>query len=126
MTAPRTVQKRLPVIMQILYPTIIKAVNKENGGHGDAVNAGLAHATGRYFKVVDSDDWVDEEALRQILEAVRGFVQTETEVDMIVSNYVYERLGLSIRRSSITAMCCRRTRYSIGTISGISGWTSIS
>ena len=27
-----------------LYPTIIKAVNKENGGHGDAVNAGLAHA----------------------------------------------------------------------------------
>ena len=32
------------------YPDIIKAVDKENGGHGDAVNAGLSHATGKYFK----------------------------------------------------------------------------
>ena len=45
------------------YPTIVKAVAKPNGGHGDAVNCGLEHATGKYFKVVDSDDWVDEEAL---------------------------------------------------------------
>ena len=37
------------------YPTIVKAVNKENGGHGDAVNVGLDHATGLYYKVVDSD-----------------------------------------------------------------------
>ena len=43
------------------YPTIVKAVNKENGGHGDAVNCGLQHATGKYFKVVDSDDWVDKD-----------------------------------------------------------------
>ena len=39
------------------YPEIIKVVDKENGGHGDAVNVGLNHASGRYFKVVDSDDW---------------------------------------------------------------------
>ena len=44
---------------------ITKAVEKENGGHGDAVNCGLAHATGKYFKVVDSDDWVDKEALKR-------------------------------------------------------------
>ncbi|WP_321571984.1 glycosyltransferase family A protein, partial [Parabacteroides goldsteinii] len=37
------------------YPDIIKVVDKENGGHGDAVNFGLANATGKYFKVVDSD-----------------------------------------------------------------------
>ena len=48
------------------YPTIVKVVDKENGGHGDAVNSGLAHASGKYFKVVDSDDWVDEEALQNI------------------------------------------------------------
>ena len=35
------------------YPTIVKAVAKPNGGHGDAVNCGLEHATGKYFKVVD-------------------------------------------------------------------------
>ena len=44
------------------YPTIIKAIHQENGGHGEAVNAGIRNATGLYFKVVDSDDWVNEEA----------------------------------------------------------------
>lgn len=41
------------------YPTIVKAIHQENGGHGEAVNAGIRNATGLYFKVVDSDDWVD-------------------------------------------------------------------
>ena len=39
------------------YPDIVKAVHQENGGHGEAVNTGLKNATGKYFKVVDSDDW---------------------------------------------------------------------
>ena len=76
------------------YPTIIKAVDKENGGHGDAVNSGLTHATGKYFKVVDSDDWVDKEALKKILDAVKGFVDADSPVDMVISNYVYEKVGM--------------------------------
>ena len=74
------------------YPTIVKAVNKENGGHGDAVNVGLDHATGLYYKVVDSDDWVDEEALFKILDVVKSFVERKKEVDMVISNYVYEKV----------------------------------
>ena len=35
------------------YPTIVKAIHQENGGHGEAVNAGIRNATGLYFKVVD-------------------------------------------------------------------------
>lgn len=80
------------------YPTIVKAVNKENGGHGDAVNSGLSHATGKYFKVVDSDDWVDEDSLMQILDAAKSFVQADTEVDMIISNYVYEKVGMEHKK----------------------------
>lgn len=75
------------------YPTIIKAVHKENGGHGDAVNTGLRHATGLYFKVVDSDDWVDEASLMKILEVIHELIDKEKMVDMIVSNYVYEKAG---------------------------------
>ena len=75
------------------YPTIIKAVDKENGGHGDAVNTGLANATGLYFKVVDSDDWVDEASLMKILETLHRLVDEDQMVDMIVSNYVYEKVG---------------------------------
>lgn len=80
------------------YPTIIKVVDKENGGHGDAVNSGLMHATGKYFKVVDSDDWVDEEALLKVLDMIKGFVKDESEVDMVIANYVYEKVGMTHKK----------------------------
>ena len=80
------------------YPTIVKAVAKPNGGHGDAVNCGLEHATGKYFKVVDSDDWVDEEALLKILDTIKGFVKDESEVDMVIANYVYEKVGMTHKK----------------------------
>jgi glycosyltransferase involved in cell wall biosynthesis len=80
------------------YPTIVKAVEKPNGGHGDAVNCGLAHATGKYFKVVDSDDWVDEEALLKILDTIKEFVKDESEVDMVIANYVYEKVGMTHKK----------------------------
>ena len=75
------------------YPSIVKAIDKENGGHGDAVNVGLQHATGLYFKVVDSDDWVDEASLRKILDTLYHLVEKQKMVDMLVSNYVYEKVG---------------------------------
>ena len=80
------------------YPTIIKAVDKENGGHGDAVNTGLKHATGLYFKVVDSDDWVDEASLMKILETLHKLVEEDKMVDMLISNYVYEKVGVKHKR----------------------------
>ena len=75
------------------YPGIIKAVDKENGGHGDAVNFGLANASGKYFKVVDSDDWVDEDALMKILKVLKDFEADGEQIDMLLSNYVYEKEG---------------------------------
>lgn len=80
------------------YPDIIKVVDKDNGGHGDAVNAGLSHATGKYFKVVDSDDWVDEESLYKILNLLRDMEENEQEVDMLISNYVYEKAGVERKK----------------------------
>ena len=80
------------------YPTIIKAVDKETGGHGDAVNTGLEHATGKYFKVVDSDDWVNEEALCKILEVLKKFETNNEEIDMLISNYVYEKEGMEHKK----------------------------
>ncbi len=75
------------------FPTIIKAVHKANGGHGSAVNAGIANATGLYFKVVDSDDWVKEEAYRQVLDKLRELTGGAETLDMLVCNYVYEKEG---------------------------------
>ena len=78
---------------ELKYPGIVRAVHKENGGHGDAVMTGLAHATGLYFKVVDSDDWVDAEAYPQVLECLRGFAAPDKQIDLLVSNYIYDKVG---------------------------------
>ncbi|MBD5517709.1 MAG: glycosyltransferase [Lachnospiraceae bacterium] len=75
------------------YPSIVKAVHKENGGHGSAVNAGLARATGLYYKVVDSDDWVKESAYQKILDTLRDIIARGDTLDMLISNFVYEKEG---------------------------------
>lgn len=75
------------------YPGIVKAVHQVNGGHGEAVNAGIANASGLFFKVVDSDDWVDEEAYRRIMDTLREIAGSEQTLDMLISNFVYEKEG---------------------------------
>ena len=75
------------------YPSIVKAIHKENGGHGSAVNAGLAQAAGLYFKVVDSDDWVKESAYFKILETLKDITTGDSSLDMLISNFVYEKEG---------------------------------
>ena len=75
------------------FPTIVKAIHKENGGHGSAVNAGIANATGIYFKVVDSDDWVREQPYHKILDTLREMTESGTRLDMLISNFSYEKEG---------------------------------
>lgn len=80
------------------YPTIVKAVHQENGGHGEAVNTGLKNATGLYFKVVDSDDWVDAESYQKVLAKLNELVREGKAVDMMLCNYVYEKQGAKHKR----------------------------
>ncbi len=75
------------------YPNIIKAIHQENGGHGEAVNTGIRNATGAYFKVVDSDDWVQKEAYLMVLETLKELLFGAETVDMLISNFVYEKQG---------------------------------
>lgn len=74
------------------YPGIVRAVHQENGGHGIAVLSGLREASGTYYKVVDSDDWLDAEALSTMLSILRGFEERGCRVDLFISNYVYEKV----------------------------------
>ena len=75
------------------YPGIVKAIHQENGGHGEAVNTGLKNATGLYFKVVDSDDWVNKEAYHAILDKLLEITGGPQTLDMMISNFVYEKQG---------------------------------
>ena len=64
-------------------PDIIRVIHQENGGHGEGVNQGIRNARGVYYKVVDSDDWVDVPALKKALDKLRQFVRDGKLVDMI-------------------------------------------
>lgn len=72
------------------YPGTIKAVHQENGGHGTAVLTGLANANGTFYKVVDSDDWLDAGALAAFLNRIRETEAAHAGVDLFIANYVYE------------------------------------
>ena len=80
------------------YPNIVRAIHQENGGHGEAVNAGLRNATGLYYKVVDSDDWVDTKAYKQILDLLKQMQTNGTQLDMLISNFVYDKQGATHKK----------------------------
>lgn len=69
-------------------PGTVVAIHQENGGHGEGINMGLRHATGTYFKVVDSDDWVSGD-FPLFLDALEH-CQRSGGVDLFVTNYYYE------------------------------------
>lgn len=66
------------------YPNIVKVRHQENGGHGEGINQGLKMAEGRFVKVVDSDDWLDEKAYKILLKRI-----PKIDSDVIITNYVY-------------------------------------
>lgn len=80
------------------YPEIVRVIHQENGGHGAGLNAGINHATGLYFKVVDSDDWVEETAYRKVLSTLRSLCSGGCMLDMMISNFVYEKDGAKHKR----------------------------
>lgn len=80
------------------YPGIVRAIHQENKGHGGAVNTGIANADGFYFKVVDSDDWVDRDAYLTILDTLENLAREGQGVDMMISNFVYDKVGASHKK----------------------------
>lgn len=74
------------------YPNIITLVNKENGGHGSTINTSIPLARGKYYKIVDSDDWVDRVGLEKLIDELRC-----CEADIIFNPY-YEIQAESEKR----------------------------
>ena len=71
------------------HPDIVRVVHQENGGHGAGINRGIERAKGLYFKVLDSDDRAEPEALKALLKAMAAL--KDDPVDLVVHDYVYDR-----------------------------------
>ena len=74
------------------FPDIVRVIDKPNGGHGSGVNAGLKIATGIYYKVVDSDDWLDSEALKKLLDVIKIHKAENKLPDLYITNFIYDKV----------------------------------
>lgn len=54
------------------YQGSIRLITKQNGGHGSAVNEGIKRCTGKYFRVLDADDWVHTDSLAEVMQILEG------------------------------------------------------
>lgn len=75
------------------HPDIVRVVHQENGGYGAAVNAAMKAATGLFFKIVDSDDWVDSSALAKVLSTLKTLNDNGTLPDIFITNFIYDKVG---------------------------------
>ena len=76
------------------YPGICHVVHKENGGHGSGVNKGIELASGLFYKVVDSDDWLETGAYKKVLAKLEEIADSGQNLDMMVCNYTYAKEGV--------------------------------
>ena len=77
------------------FPTV-KFFAKENGGASSARNLGLEHATGKYVTFTDSDDSVDKNFYKKMVEAIKKYEEykkSDLKVALAVSGVHYKRLN---------------------------------
>lgn len=80
----------------VQFPNSIRVIDKKNGGHGSTINVGIVEAEGKYFKIVDSDDWVDKDGIESLVKFL-----SKTDVDLVVNPFHIRTLN-NINRCSLT------------------------
>lgn len=76
------------------YASIIRAIDKPNGNYGSTINKGIELATGKYFRICDSDDYYNNKELCMLIRKLK-----DCDADMVLTDYVVDREGHSTRMS---------------------------
>lgn len=63
------------------YPQIVTVIDKENGGYGSTINCSLKHAHGKYFRLLDGDDWFVTDTLEVLISELK-----KCEDDIVFTN----------------------------------------
>ena len=83
------------------FPEVYRLIQKENGGHGSAINIGSREARGKYLKVVDADDWVVTEHLPLLLKKLEA-----CEADVVLTPF--HQVNMTDKCREIWQMYCRQ------------------
>ena len=93
------------------YPNTVKLIRKVNEGPGSTVNSGIKNATGKYFRMVDGDDWVHTENLEEYIEFLKN-----SDADLVISDYdVYDNKNQKIIET-ITTKIKPKTEMEFGEV----------
>lgn len=77
------IAKELQKLTTVNGDSIVKFIDKENGGHGSTINKGIELASGKYFKMMDGDDYFDTKELEKLVK----YLEFEN-ADIVLNNYV--------------------------------------
>lgn len=93
------------------YPDTFVLIDKENEGYGSTINAAIKVARGKYYRLLDGDDWFDSEGLKVLITQLR-----DAEEDMIITKFkrVFESDGHEEERDQTTLL-----RKDIGTFEDV-------
>ena len=86
------------------YPEILRVIDKSNGGWGTVINLAIKEARGRYFKILDSDDWFDKDAFAELLTKLK-----KCEADIFVSNFTEHYTDKTIAGKPYRESLCNHT-----------------
>lgn len=65
-----------------VQPAIFKPINRIGKGYGGAINEAMSVARGKYFRIVDADDWVNTMELVRLIHALEN-----CETDIVLTDY---------------------------------------
>lgn len=69
---------------ELQYSQSVRLIRKANGGHGSTINKGIEEASGRYFRALDGDDWVNPEHLTKLIKII-----DDIDSDIILSDFCF-------------------------------------
>lgn len=76
------------------YPNIVKVISKANGGHGSTINEGIPYASGKYLKVIDGDDYINNAVLKHFLDFLDS-----TDADVVTNDKIEFLDGKDIKKT---------------------------
>ena len=80
------------------YPTIVKANTSGKWRPWTGSQHRNQKRNRTYFKVVDSDDWVNQDAYYEVLKTLYELTRGAETVDLLISNFVYEKQGATRKK----------------------------
>ena len=77
------------------YSGIIRVVDKKNGGWGSAINMAISLASGKYFKILDADDWYDSSSFQTFIAQLK-----EIDCDLVLTPYCFEYVAQGLQKEA--------------------------